>query len=78
MDLANVCDAGREIAAESALAERIAYHPADFLRDELPTGFDLALECDVNVYSEALFRQVRKSLRRGGRFVIVDEFAPAG
>ena len=77
VDLANVCNAGREIAAESSLAERIIYHPANFLQDQLPTGFDLALECDVNVYSEALFRQVRKSLRRGGRFVIVDEFAPA-
>jgi len=77
VDLANVCDAGREIAAESSLAERTIYHPANFLQDQLPTGFDLALECDVNVYSEALFRQVRKSLRRGGRFVIVDEFAPA-
>ena len=77
VDLANVCDAGREIAAERSLTERIAYHPADFLQDELPTGFDLALECDVNVYSEALFRKVRSSLRSGGRFVIIDEFAPS-
>lgn len=77
VDITNVCNAGREIAAECSLAERITYHPADFLRDELPTGFDLALECDVNVYSEALFRKVRHSLRRGGRFVIIDEFAPS-
>jgi predicted TPR repeat methyltransferase len=77
VDLANVCDAGREIAAEGSLAERITYHPADFLRDDLPAGFDLALECDVNVYSEALFFKVRNSLRRRGRFVIVDEFAPS-
>jgi SAM-dependent methyltransferase len=76
VDLTNVCWSGREIAAESSLAERITYHPANFLQDPLPTGFDLALECDVNVYSEPLFRKVRRSLRRGGRFVIVDEFAP--
>lgn len=77
VDLANVCDAGIEIAAETSLAERISYHPANFVLDELPTGFDLALECDVNVYSEALFRKVGASLRRGGRFVIIDEFAPS-
>lgn len=77
VDLANVCDVGREIAAERSLDERITYHPANFLHDELPTGFDLALECDVNVYSEALFRKVRSSLRSGGRFVIIDEFAPS-
>ncbi len=77
VDLANVCDAGREIAAERSLTERIAYHPADFLQDELPTGFDLALECDVNVYSEALFRKVRNSLNPGGHFLIIDELAPS-
>jgi SAM-dependent methyltransferase len=75
VDLANVCDVGREIAAEHSLAERLTYHPADFLRDALPTGFDLALECDVNVYSEALFRKVRDSLNPGGHFLIIDELA---
>jgi cyclopropane fatty-acyl-phospholipid synthase-like methyltransferase len=74
VDLANVCETGRKIAAERSLAERITYHPADFLQDELPTGFDLALECDVNVFSEELFRKVRHSLRPEGRFVILDEF----
>lgn len=77
VDLEHVCTAGREIVAESPLAARITYHPADFLHDELPEGFDLALECDVNVYSEELFRKVRNSLRRNGRFVIVDEFSPS-
>jgi len=77
VDLANVCETGRKIAAERSLAERITYHPADFLQDELPTGFDLALECDVNVFSEALFRKVRESLRAKGRFAILDEFGPS-
>jgi len=77
VDLSNVCHTGREIAAERSLTERITFHPADFLLDELPTDFDLALECDVNVYSEALFRNVRDSLRPGGRFVIIDEFSPS-
>jgi SAM-dependent methyltransferase len=74
VDLANVCETGRAIAAERSLAERITYHPADFLQDELPVGFDLALECDVNVFSEALFRKVRASLNSEGRFVILDDF----
>ena len=38
VDLANVCDAGREIAAERSLTERIAYHPADFLQDGFRSG----------------------------------------
>jgi SAM-dependent methyltransferase len=77
VDIPNVCAAGREIAVENALEARITYHPADFLTDELPSGFDVALECDVNVYSEALFRKVRGSLNPGGRFLILDQFAPA-
>jgi predicted TPR repeat methyltransferase len=77
VDIANVCAAGREIAAEVSLADRITYHAADFLRDELPSGFDMALECDVNVYAVPLFRRVRASLKPGGLFVIVDQLAPA-
>jgi len=77
VDIPNVCAAGHEIAVENNLEDRIAYHPADFLTDELPAGFDVALECDVDVYSEALFRKVRNSLDPGGRFLVLDQFAPA-
>ncbi len=77
VDITNVCDAGREIAAEHSLADRTTYHAADFLRDELPSGFDMALECDVNVYSVPLFRKIRGSLNAGGRLVVVDQLAPA-
>jgi SAM-dependent methyltransferase len=77
VDIPNVCAAGRELAVENNLDEQIAYHPADFLTDELPTGFDVALECDVNDYNEALFRKVRMALDPGGRFLIIDQFAPA-
>ncbi len=56
---------------------RISYHAADFLCDELPLGFDVVLECDVGVYSRALFRKIRAALNPGGRLVIVDKFAPA-
>ncbi len=91
VDIENVCAAGREIvgshaaaadagshpAAEIAAMKRITYHAADFLRDELPSGFDMVLECDVNVYGEALFRRIRNSINPGGRLVVVDHFAPA-
>ena len=77
VDISNVCLAGREIAAENSLENRITYHPADFCRDALPSGFDMVLECDVNVYSKELFSRVRDSLNPGGRFVIVDQLAPA-
>jgi hypothetical protein len=41
----------------------------------LPGGFDLALECDVGIYTEPLFSKVRTSLEEGGRLVIVDQLA---
>lgn len=78
VDIANVCAVGREIAGEHSMGEeRIAYHAANFLDDDLPSGFDMVLECDINVYGEALFRKILKALNPGGRLVIVDQLAPA-
>jgi SAM-dependent methyltransferase len=77
VDLPSVCEAGRKIADEQGLSDRIEYHPADFLRDDLPGGFGMVIECDVNVYSTGLFRKVKDALLPGGRFVIIDQFAPA-
>jgi SAM-dependent methyltransferase len=74
VDMPNVCAAGREIAEERSMAKRVTYREADFLQDELPTGFDLVLECDVGPYSEALFRKIRAALNPGGRLVVVDHF----
>ncbi len=76
VDIATVCAAGREIAAAEGVDDRILFQGADFLRDPLPGGFDAVLECDVAVFSEALFRRIRETLRPGGRFVIVDELLP--
>jgi len=79
VDIANVCAAGREIAAEHGLEERITYHVADFLRDELPCGFDMVLQCDVGAYSEAVLPKLQATLNPDGRLVIVDQFAlPSG
>ena len=76
IDQEQVCITGREIAAENGLADRITYHPADFLGDDLPTGFDFVLECDVGIYELALFRKLHAVLHSQGRFVLVGLWAP--
>ncbi|HEY5486413.1 MAG TPA: methyltransferase [Candidatus Limnocylindrales bacterium] len=80
LDISNVCVAGREIVESEArsVAQRIEFYTADFLDVELPAGFDAVLECDVSIYSEPLFRRVRRALAPGGKFVIADEFQPVG
>jgi predicted TPR repeat methyltransferase len=75
VDIANVCAAGREIAAEQSLEDRLIYHVADFTRDELPSGFDMILDCDVGCYNETMLPNIWSALNPGGRLVIVDQFA---
>jgi SAM-dependent methyltransferase len=77
VDMENVCAAGREIAAENNLTERVTYHAANFLKDPLPSEFDIVLECDLGIHNEAVFQKIHASLNPGGRYVIVDLFAPA-
>ncbi len=72
VDIENVCRVGREIAASTPVAARITYEATDFVRDAVPTGFDVVLECDVGIYTKALFRKLRASLNPGGRLIIVD------
>ncbi len=74
VDIANVCAAGREIAVEVNLHDRIDFHAADFTQDPLPDRYDVVLECDVAVYTEPLFGRVRDALEPGGQFIVVDEF----
>ena len=76
VDVESVCQAGRQIASENGLAERVTYLPGDILKDELPSGFDLVLLCDVGVFSELLFRKIQAALNPRGSLVIVDKFAP--
>jgi predicted O-methyltransferase YrrM len=75
LDIANVCNAGRELVETAKLADRVFFRPADFLRDDLPAGFDTALECDVGAYSRELFERIRTALAPGGRFIVVDRLA---
>jgi SAM-dependent methyltransferase len=72
VDQVNVAAAGREIAIENGMEQRISFHVANFLQDDLPPGFDLIMECDVGVYNEGLFQKIRDALNPGGRFVILD------
>jgi predicted TPR repeat methyltransferase len=72
VDQANVVAAGHEIAIENGMHQRISFHEANFLEDELPTGFDLIIECDVGIYSRSLFQKILAALNPGGRFVILD------
>lgn len=75
LDVPNVCDVGRELVAAAQLGDRIDFRPIDFLHDELPSGFDAVLECDVRIYSEPLFRRIHDVLTPGARLIIVDELA---
>jgi putative methyltransferase (TIGR04325 family) len=74
VDVETVCQAGREIASENGV-ERIAYLAADILQDDLPSGFDLVLLCDVGSFSDLLFRKIHDALKLNGRLVVVDKFA---
>jgi cyclopropane fatty-acyl-phospholipid synthase-like methyltransferase len=76
VDVETVCQTGREIASENGLAQRITYLAADFLQDDLPSGFDMVLLCDVGSFSDILFRKIHDVLNRNGRLVVVDKFAP--
>lgn len=71
VDIENVCRVGKKIADETTMATRISYHAANFIQDDLPSGFDLILECDVGIYQKELFRKLWNSLNEGGRLVII-------
>ncbi len=77
VDIENVCIAGREIAEEKGFSDRITYHPVEFAVDEFPPGFDLVLQCDVAVYSVELIQKLYRSLKPGGRLILVDHFSPS-
>jgi ubiquinone/menaquinone biosynthesis C-methylase UbiE len=79
VDIKNVCEAGKEISKEmeKGISDRIKYQTFNFLEDELPTGFNMILECDLDIHSVDLFHKLRRSLQSAGRLVIIDQFAPS-
>jgi SAM-dependent methyltransferase len=76
IDIEGVCVAGREIAEERGLDDRITYLALDYERDELPSGFDRVLFCDAGPYNVKLLGKLRRVLNPGGRLVLVDQFSP--
>jgi len=74
VDLEYVCAEGRKIVEENHLSDRITFHGANLLTDELPRGFDLLLHCDIGVFGEEQFCKLRESLKPGGRIVVVFHF----
>ena len=76
VEFENVCIEGRRIVEENHLSDRITFHGANFMKDELPKSFDLVLHYDIGVFSEELFRKLRESLNPGGRIVVVFHFSP--
>ncbi|MGD2147465.1 MAG: class I SAM-dependent methyltransferase, partial [Anaerolineae bacterium] len=77
VDIENVCQAGREIASENRLEKRITYLAADFLRDDLLTGFDMVVLCDAGSFGAPLFHKIHDVLNPKGHLVILDKFAPS-
>lgn len=75
VDIKKVYIAGREIAAENSMSDRMEYQPVEFDSGEFPKGFDMILVCDVGVFGEPLFRKLRTSLNDGGRLAIVEHFS---
>ena len=76
VEFENVCVEGRRIVEENQLSDRITFHGANFIKDELPRGFDLVLHYDIGVFGEEQFRKMQQSLNPGGRIVVVFHFPP--
>ena len=80
VDLPHVCTAGAQLVAEEAdVADRIAYHAADFDRDPLPDGADAVflshvIHSQTEAEVKSLFRKIRKALGPGGLLVVRDFF----
>jgi predicted O-methyltransferase YrrM len=72
IDIPNVCPVGREIADKTSVGNRINYKALDFFQYELPTGFDMILQCDAGVHTEEFFQKLYEVLSNGGQLVIID------
>lgn len=78
VDLPNVCAAGREIIDAFPERDRLAFHPADLLRDALPAGCDAVLQCDLGRIDDRLLSRASALLREGDRFVLIDQWFDLG
>jgi cyclopropane fatty-acyl-phospholipid synthase-like methyltransferase len=74
-ELPRVVPVAREIVAQAGMAERVSVQEGDFQRDDLGSGYDIALVFGVlNGESEAgraaLITRVHACLKPGGRIII--------
>jgi cyclopropane fatty-acyl-phospholipid synthase-like methyltransferase len=74
VDIPNVCAVGRNIAKENGMEDRLTYMEANFLEDDLPSGFDVIMQCDVGEHDQAYLHKLGAILETGGRLVLVDQF----
>lgn len=77
VDIGNVCVFGSKIVEENQLSNRITFYPADFIKDELPQGFDFVLHCDVGVYGVEQFRKLWASMKPEGQIAVIFHFPPS-
>jgi acetylserotonin N-methyltransferase len=71
VDIPTVCVIGKEIADKTSVADRIEYRIADYDHDDLPTGFDMILNCDAGGFNTELLKKLFKSLNEGGQLLVI-------
>ncbi|MGC4032870.1 MAG: methyltransferase [Tepidisphaeraceae bacterium] len=76
-DLPPVLAAAKDLCAASPVADRLQFHAADYRTDPLPAGFDAvlyagALHQETPASAAALFGKFAKTVKPGGRVVVVD------
>ena len=80
LDLPEVVAAARQRLATSPIAKRLTFHPADFLKDPVPQGYDCVtlvriLHDHDDGPARHLLENIRSSLASGGRLVIAEPMA---
>ena len=69
---------GQATINEAGLTERISIQAGNFMLDDLPTGFDVALVFNIvhglsPAVNIALFQKIRASLNAGGQIVVLEQ-----
>jgi ubiquinone/menaquinone biosynthesis C-methylase UbiE len=82
-DLPPILEVAREIVGQTAVADRIGYHPGDYRADPLPGKFDAVLYCGAVHQEEPagvtrILTKIKRALRPGGRVWIVDMMLAPG
>ena len=77
LDLPPVLAVARDVCSTSPVADRLAFHPANYRTDALPSPFDAviyagALHQETPASAAELFGKIRRSLTPGGRLFVVD------